>query len=104
MLWTDQLFDGGVDLEEHCGALLVKDRHIVTAGRATGVPVGGVSEISVGQPPLVRALTQTYKTNYNCRGSFVVVDSFCLFVCLIDATIISDSTWLFFLFDIHSFV
>ena len=76
MLWTDQLFDGGVDLEEHCGALLVKYRHIVTAGRATGVPVGGVSEISVGQPPLVRALTQTFEKKPEIvGGSFVVVDS-----------------------------
>ena len=73
MLWTDQLFDGGVDLEEHCGALLLEDRHIVTAGRATRVPVGGVSEVSVGQPPLVRALTQTYKTNNNCRGFLLLL-------------------------------
>lgn len=60
---TNQLFDGGVDLEEHRGALLVYHRHIVTTRHSTSIPVGGVPEICVGQPPLVRTVNQTYRRN-----------------------------------------
>lgn len=59
---TNQLFDGGVDLEEHRGALLVYHRHIVTTRRSTSIPVRGIPEISVGQPPLVRTVNQTYRS------------------------------------------
>lgn len=59
---TNQLFDGGVDLEEHRGALLVYHRHIVTTRRSTSIPVRGIPEICVGQPPLVRTVNQTYRS------------------------------------------
>lgn len=60
--FTNQLFYGGVDLEEHRGALLVYHRHIVTTRRSTSIPVRGVPEICVGQPPLVRTVNQTYRS------------------------------------------
>lgn len=57
--FTNQLLDGGVDLKEHGGALVMNHRHIVTTRRSTSIPVRGVPKICVGQPPLVRTVNQT---------------------------------------------